>query len=62
VKVVHRWDALNERQLALLRRIEAGENLSGPEHGGIRTSANALSDRGLVTLSPRAGGRAGGRR
>lgn len=52
---MQRWDKLNERQLAVLRRIAAGEDLSGDENIPARTSANALRNRGLVTIQRRGG-------
>ncbi|MFC0546559.1 hypothetical protein [Kutzneria chonburiensis] len=53
--MVRRWDQLNERQLEVLKRIDAAEDLSGPQHGSLRTSANALRDRRLITISKHGG-------
>lgn len=52
---MRRWDPLNDRQLQPLRRIAALEDLSGPEHGPLCLSGDALRDRGLVTISRRGG-------
>jgi len=52
---VRRWDSLNEQQLELLKRIDVDEDLGGPEHAHLRRSANALRDRGLISLSKRGG-------
>ncbi|MEV5303492.1 hypothetical protein [Amycolatopsis methanolica] len=52
---MRRWDTLNGNQLDLLKRVDAGEDLSGPEHARIRHSANAVRDRGLLTISRRDG-------
>ncbi|WP_116201984.1 hypothetical protein [Amycolatopsis circi] len=50
-----RWEPLNERQLDLLKRVDAAEDLSGPAHNRLRHSANAVRDRGLITISKRGG-------
>jgi hypothetical protein len=55
---VRRWDCLTERQLAVLTRIAAGEDLSSPKCGHLRRSANALRDRDLITIRRRGGWRA----
>ncbi|MBB5152932.1 hypothetical protein [Saccharopolyspora phatthalungensis] len=52
---MRRWDPLNENQLDLLKRVDASEDLSGPEHARLRHSANAVRDRGLITISKRGG-------
>lgn len=52
---MRRWDPLNKLQLAVLERVDASEDLRGPENGRIRHSANALRDRGLITISRRHG-------
>jgi hypothetical protein len=52
---VHRWDPLNDQQLDVLKRVDAAEDLAGPEHSRLRHSANALRDRGLITISKRGG-------
>ncbi|MDI3402875.1 hypothetical protein [Streptomyces cavernicola] len=51
---MHRWSPLNDRQLALLGRLDAGEELSaqGPSE---RRSAYALRDRGLLAVRRRRG-------
>lgn len=54
---MRRWDTLNERQLRLLKLVEAGEDLSEPEHRSLRHSAIAVRDRGLITISRRGGAR-----
>lgn len=53
---MRRWDLLNERQLAVLKAIDASTDLSGPEQGSQRRSAASLRDRGLITISKRGGG------
>jgi len=53
--LMRRWDSVNERQLKVLRRIGAGEDLSGDANIPARTSAGALRNRGLITIHPRAG-------
>ncbi|UQS26063.1 hypothetical protein L1857_26240 [Amycolatopsis thermalba] len=55
LKLMRRWDPLNDRQLDLLKRVDAGEDLSGPDHANLRHSANAVRDRGLITVSRRGG-------
>ncbi|WP_147376259.1 cell envelope integrity protein TolA [Micromonospora radicis] len=52
---MQRWDSLNERQLDLLRRINGGDDLSGPDGVVYRRSARALQDRNLVTVTRKAG-------
>ncbi|RGA04316.1 hypothetical protein DI270_014935 [Microbispora triticiradicis] len=52
---MHRWDPVNPRQLALLKRISVGEDLSGPDDVPERHSAYALRNRGLVEISKRRG-------
>jgi hypothetical protein len=52
---MRRWEALNDQQLALLKRIDAAEDLSGTAHSQLRHSANAVRDRGLITISKRGG-------
>jgi hypothetical protein len=52
---VKRWELLNERQLAVLKAIDASTDLSAPEHGTLRRSASSLRDRGLITISKRGG-------
>ncbi|HST81684.1 MAG TPA: hypothetical protein VLL08_08120 [Kineosporiaceae bacterium] len=52
---MHRWDPLNERQLDVLTRIAAGEDLGAPEHSSLRASANAVRNRGLLAISKRGG-------
>ncbi|MFJ9357027.1 hypothetical protein [Streptomyces mirabilis] len=52
---MHRWTALNDRQLTLLRDIADGTDPSA-EDPGMRRSAYALRDRGLVTVSRHGGG------
>jgi hypothetical protein len=52
---MYRWKALNDRQLALLRNIAAGED-PGAQDPSMRRSTYALRDRGLVTVSRRGGG------
>jgi hypothetical protein len=51
-----RSDPLNDRQLDVLRRICAGNDLSQPEDVRLRTSARVLQGRGLVKVSRRDGG------
>ena len=46
---MHRWSPLNDRQLALLGRLDAGEELSAQELSD-RRSAYALRDRGLLAV------------
>lgn len=48
---MQRWDRLNERQVALLRRIADGDDLSTPEGTPHRTSARALQTRRLVDIT-----------
>lgn len=48
-------EKLNERQLALLKRVAEGDDLSGEESLPERQSAHALSNRGLITVSKRGG-------
>ncbi|MFE2612305.1 hypothetical protein ACFXA2_01645 [Micromonospora chalcea] len=52
---MQRWDSLNERQLDLLRRIDGGDDLSGPDGVEYRRSARAPQDRNLVTVTRKAG-------
>ncbi|GAA0528930.1 hypothetical protein [Saccharopolyspora erythraea] len=52
---MRRWDPLNEQQLDVLKRVDASEDLSGSEYGRLRHSANAVRDRGLITISKRGG-------
>jgi len=52
---VHRWDPLNERQLDVLTRIAAGDDLGAPEYSSPRASANAVRNRGLLAISKRGG-------
>ncbi|MGD3108963.1 hypothetical protein [Streptomyces sp. YGL11-2] len=46
---MHRWSPLNDRQQALLGRLDAGEELSGQDPSD-RRSAYALRDRGLLVV------------
>ncbi|MQY36161.1 hypothetical protein SRB17_41580 [Streptomyces sp. RB17] len=46
---MHRWSPLNDRQRALLGRLEAGEELTAQELSD-RRSAYALRDRGLLAV------------
>jgi hypothetical protein len=48
---VRRWDPLNNRQLELLQRIASAEDLTSSDHAGLKRSAKALQDRGLVAIS-----------
>lgn len=48
-------EKLNDRQLALLKRVAEGDDLSSQESVRERQSAYALSNRGLITLSKRGG-------
>lgn len=50
---MRRWGRLNERQLMVLKRVCAGDDLSGPDGIVDRRSAGALADRGLLTVSRR---------
>lgn len=50
---MRRWDPLNDRQLQLLRLVAAGDDISKPEHLGLRRSASAVRDRGLITITGR---------
>src|SRR6185369_17096659 len=52
---MHRWDPLTDRQVLLLRRIQEGDDLSGPDGAGQRSSARSLQNRGLVDVSRRDG-------
>ncbi|WP_116051239.1 hypothetical protein [Amycolatopsis palatopharyngis] len=47
---MRRWDPLNDRQFAVLRRLAAAEDLSSPADASARVSANALRSRGLIEL------------
>lgn len=47
---MRRWDRLSDRQLAVLERVGAGDDLSGPDGVPDRRSAVSLQDRGLVTV------------
>lgn len=49
------WDPLNDKQLDVLQRVGAEQDLSGPDHVRLRHSANAVRDRGLITISKRGG-------
>lgn len=51
---MRRWDPLNDRQLAVLRRIAAGDDLHDADNS-TRRSASAMRDRGLVAISKRDG-------
>lgn len=53
---VRRWDKLNERQLAVLKRVGAGDDLSGSDGIDDRRSAGALADRDLVVVTRHGGG------
>lgn len=46
---------LNERQESLLERIASGDSLSEPDDAHLRTTAYALSSRGLITTKKRRG-------
>ncbi|WP_414505523.1 hypothetical protein [Streptomyces sp. NEAU-L66] len=46
---MHRWSPLNDRQRALLGRLDTGEELSGQDPSD-RRSAYALRDRGLLAV------------
>lgn len=48
---MRRWTTLNDRQLAVLRRVAAGDTLSATTDGRARLSARALRDRGLLRLT-----------
>ncbi|MER5261563.1 hypothetical protein ABTZ99_05690 [Actinosynnema sp. NPDC002837] len=48
---MRRWAPLNDRQLAVLHRVAAGDTLSAPADGTARLSARALRDRGLPLLT-----------
>ncbi|MGA4539019.1 hypothetical protein ACPA54_03410 [Uniformispora flossi] len=52
---MRKWDPLNAAQLELLKRVGAGADLSAADDSPYRTSAYALSNRGLVTVSKRGG-------
>ncbi|WP_091063131.1 hypothetical protein [Micromonospora humi] len=52
---MQRWDRLNERQVALLRQIADGDDLSTPEGAPHRTSARALQTRRLVDITRKGG-------
>lgn len=52
---MRRWDALNDRQLTLLRQIGEGDDLSGADGVSHRTSARALQTRGLVDVTRKGG-------
>lgn len=53
---MRRWDPINERQLALLRLVQAGEDLGVEKHQALRRhSAKAVRDRGLIKISRRHG-------
>ncbi|MCX4387364.1 hypothetical protein OG777_10510 [Micromonospora peucetia] len=52
---MQRWDRLNERQVNLLRRIAAGDDLSTPEGAADRTSARALQTRHLLDITRKGG-------
>ncbi|MEV7458832.1 hypothetical protein [Streptomyces rubiginosohelvolus] len=47
---MHRWSSLNERQLALLGRLANDKAPEGSWHPGEFRTADALRDRGLVTI------------
>ncbi|HEV2373566.1 MAG TPA: hypothetical protein VGS19_15505 [Streptosporangiaceae bacterium] len=51
-----RSDPLNDRQLEVLRRLGADQDLSHPQDVRFRTSARVLQGRGLVKVSRRDGG------
>jgi hypothetical protein len=53
---MRRWEQLNERQLAVLRRVGSGEDLGASSMtGAFKVSAGALRDRGLLAISRRGG-------
>ncbi|WTW98264.1 hypothetical protein OG216_35175 [Streptomycetaceae bacterium NBC_01309] len=52
---MRKWDPLNSAQHELLKRVGAGADLSTADDVPYRTSAYALSNRGLVTASKRGG-------
>jgi hypothetical protein len=52
---VQRWDRLNERQLQLLQRIGARDDLSSSTVPGERNSARGLQTRRLVQISRKGG-------
>ncbi|MEC3995327.1 hypothetical protein VSR01_17985 [Actinacidiphila sp. DG2A-62] len=53
---MQRWSRLNERQLALLTRIAAGDDPVTSDTPELALSARALKERGLVTML-KAGGK-----
>ncbi len=53
---MHSWSPLNERQLALLKRIGNGTDPVTSENPDVAHSARALRDRGLITM-PRSAGK-----
>ncbi|MEC3978197.1 hypothetical protein [Amycolatopsis sp. H20-H5] len=53
---MHLWDPINDRQLIVLKRLSAGESLSGAAETQARISARALTRRGLAEVSHPDGG------
>lgn len=51
---MRKWDPLNPRQLEVLTRVASGEDVSSDPSA--KTSARALQNRGLITVSRRGGG------
>lgn len=50
---MRRWDPLNHLQMAVLRRLAAGDDLSGLDEAHARVSARALIRRGLAEVRRR---------
>ncbi|MGP4019138.1 hypothetical protein [Saccharopolyspora sp. 5N708] len=48
---MRKWGKLNDKQVAVLRRIADGDDLGSPEAVALRVSARALAARGLVRVS-----------
>lgn len=48
---MRRWTPLNDRQLEVLKAIDASTDLSSSEHSASRRSALVLRDRGLISIS-----------
>jgi hypothetical protein len=52
---MHRWDPLKPEQLALLKRLADGDDLSGPDGVDQRGRVYALQNRGLAQVSKKGG-------
>jgi hypothetical protein len=52
---MHRWDPLKPQQLVLLKRLAAGDDLSGPDGVDQPGRVYALQNHGLAQVSKKGG-------